>query len=265
MKIKQEWIGSSIAAAIYSPKAIEKPERILIFIHGWGGSKTERDYAYVQWAKQLSTLTHATSILFDFFGHGESQGDFSEVTYTSMQRDIDNVLNWVNVNYAIAKVYLLASGFSARIAWDITNCRSNCYLINGICMFSPVFIIPEALNRLQGPLNEAHFDEPAIREAITLMGGLPDHIRGEIVETGWMKESTFTQIPANHFNISSMLVYDKTIHSPETAELLEKVDNILECSGGGSMFRTPELLQTIGDNVADWINNIERMEMRKNE
>ena len=92
-------------AAILHPASGKK---LVIFCHGFGGSKTENGRLFVQTA--LAFQKAGFNVLrFDFWGSGESDGAFNEVTPNTQIRDALAALAWGRKRYK--KVALLGLSF----------------------------------------------------------------------------------------------------------------------------------------------------------
>jgi len=59
--------------------AAQKPAGAVVFFHGFTGDRRESHWIFVKCARALANLGIA-SLRFDFYGSGESDGDFREVT-----------------------------------------------------------------------------------------------------------------------------------------------------------------------------------------
>ncbi|MGQ9558702.1 MAG: alpha/beta hydrolase [Desulfurispora sp.] len=90
---------NQLAALLYTPAGQPTNTPLIIFCHGFTGSKEGRGKA-LELAEVLAEHGYA-SLLFDFSGHGESQGRFENITLSGQIDDLNNVI-----------------GFSQRLGWQ---------------------------------------------------------------------------------------------------------------------------------------------------
>ncbi len=69
---------------------------VVLNLHGFGGNKCGYKNAHVQMARALEKKGIAC-VRFDFYGNGESDGEFSDMTFTGLLHDTEDVLNWVKL------------------------------------------------------------------------------------------------------------------------------------------------------------------------
>ncbi|MGQ9533070.1 MAG: alpha/beta hydrolase [Desulfotomaculales bacterium] len=77
--------GLRLAGLLY--RGVSRPSVLLLVAHGFLGTKEGRGKA-LEMAEALGTLGYAT-LLFDFAGNGESEGDFADVCLTNHVADLD--------------------------------------------------------------------------------------------------------------------------------------------------------------------------------
>lgn len=85
--------GHTLMGVATLPKGVEKPP-VLINIHGFGGNKCGYKNLHVQMARELEKSGIAC-VRFDMYGNGESDGEFSDMTFTSLLNDTEDIYNWV--------------------------------------------------------------------------------------------------------------------------------------------------------------------------
>lgn len=98
-----------IPAVLTLPKQKNCP--IVIFCHGTGSDKNEVGNGYVDLAKCLAVHGIA-SLRFDFIGTGESKVDYIEYSFTSAQRDIQDVLAYLEMCEVVNKDAMGILGWS---------------------------------------------------------------------------------------------------------------------------------------------------------
>ena len=67
---------------------------VVINLHGFGGNKCGYKNLHVQQARALEAKGIAC-VRFDFYGNGESDGEFENMTFTSLMEDAEDIYNWV--------------------------------------------------------------------------------------------------------------------------------------------------------------------------
>jgi pimeloyl-ACP methyl ester carboxylesterase len=96
----------------------KKYENFCIFLPGYGCYKDEMSYLFSTIAKKMN---NTNSILFDYFGCGDSDGDFSEVDLESMVHDAKRVLEYVKTKYNAKKINIVARGAGVIVALNLLN------------------------------------------------------------------------------------------------------------------------------------------------
>ncbi|OUB18753.1 hypothetical protein BK708_20620 [Bacillus thuringiensis serovar yunnanensis] len=87
-----------------------------IFLPGYGCSKDERSYLFSTIGKKLQSVN---SIMFDYSGSGDSEGDFNEVNLKSMTKDALQVITYIKSNYNPKKIHIVAKGAGALVALSL--------------------------------------------------------------------------------------------------------------------------------------------------
>ena len=86
--------NDNLAAIWYaqSRRTVESTKRLIIFCHGFTGTKEGRGRA-LEMSESLLLKGH-DSLLFDFSGCGESEGSWHDLTLTGQIDDLSSVVNW---------------------------------------------------------------------------------------------------------------------------------------------------------------------------
>lgn len=84
---------------------------VVINLHGFGGNKCGYKNLHVQQSRALEANGIAC-VRFDFYGNGESDGEFSDVTFNSLLEDAEDVYNWVLEQEWAEKEQVILSGHS---------------------------------------------------------------------------------------------------------------------------------------------------------
>ncbi|MFZ5591234.1 MAG: alpha/beta hydrolase [Bacillota bacterium] len=79
-----------LAALLFTPARRHENTPLIIFCHGFTGSKEGRGKA-LELAEMLISH-HYACLLFDFSGHGESQGEFENITLSGQIADLNSVI-----------------------------------------------------------------------------------------------------------------------------------------------------------------------------
>ncbi|MBQ2900939.1 MAG: alpha/beta fold hydrolase [Agathobacter sp.] len=92
------------------PEGVEKAP-VVVNIHGFGGNKCGYKNLHVQMARELEKIGVAC-VRFDMYGNGESDGEFSDMTFTSLLNDTEDIWNWVKTQDWADESQLILSGQS---------------------------------------------------------------------------------------------------------------------------------------------------------
>ncbi|MES1049001.1 alpha/beta hydrolase [Bacillus thuringiensis] len=87
-----------------------------IFLPGYGCSKDEMSYLFSTIAKKLKSVN---SIMFDYSGSGDSEGDFKEVNLKSMTKDALRVITYIKSKYNPRKIHIVAKGAGTLVALSL--------------------------------------------------------------------------------------------------------------------------------------------------
>ncbi|MEI6561336.1 MAG: hypothetical protein WCO68_04525, partial [Verrucomicrobiota bacterium] len=69
------------------------PEKIVLFAHGYTGTKCESGRLFVQTARALAEAG-ISALRFDFWASGDSEGGFEEVSPNTEIADLHSVIAW---------------------------------------------------------------------------------------------------------------------------------------------------------------------------
>ncbi|MEG2672227.1 MAG: alpha/beta fold hydrolase [Ruthenibacterium sp.] len=80
-------------------------------LHGFGGSRSGYKYAHTHMARMLAQ--HGiSSARFDFYGCGESDGEFEDMTFTSTLQDTEDLYQWLKTQPFADETRIILSGQS---------------------------------------------------------------------------------------------------------------------------------------------------------
>lgn len=86
----------TLRGVVNLPEVCEAGSRVpvIINLHGFGGNKCGYKNLHVQQARALEKQGVAF-VRFDFYGNGESDGEFSDMTFPSLLEDTEDIYRWV--------------------------------------------------------------------------------------------------------------------------------------------------------------------------
>ncbi len=99
--------GSYLLRGIYEEGNQNKG--LVVLFHGFTGHKNENNFLLKNLSKALA-LNGYSSLRFDFMGNGDSDGDFSEMTYNTILSDARTIINYALEINKTKK--LIVGGFS---------------------------------------------------------------------------------------------------------------------------------------------------------
>lgn len=102
--------GYTLMGVVTIPEGVEKAP-VLINVHGFGGNKCGYKNLHVQMARALEKQGIAC-VRFDMYGNGESDGEFSDMTFTTLLNDTEDIYNWVLKQEWTDKTKVILSGQS---------------------------------------------------------------------------------------------------------------------------------------------------------
>lgn len=88
-------------------------DKCVVFFHGFTGNKTETNRMFVHITDEFKTIK-MSSIRLDWFGHGESDLDFSEITMDLLLKQAKFILNYAKSKYR--HIFLLGFSMGGAIA-----------------------------------------------------------------------------------------------------------------------------------------------------
>lgn len=129
-----ETINGVIRGVIHVPENI-KPKGLIVFIHGYFSSnKLGPVRLYVQLSRLFQQLGFVVW-RYDIIGIGDSDGDYSNITFESHIRDIEVILSKAKKEYS-SNIILCGHSSGANIALEIL---SNNKSISKLLLISPAF------------------------------------------------------------------------------------------------------------------------------
>ena len=103
--------GQQVVGMLHLPPHTKKKVPVVVFFHGYKGSKSETHRIFIKTARALSQIGIA-SLRFDFRGHGDSEGDFSTMTIGGEMKDAKAALKFIRQQPEIDTTRIGIVGFS---------------------------------------------------------------------------------------------------------------------------------------------------------
>ena len=102
---------------VYLPAETATDVPVIIYCHGWGGSR--RLWKPTQILCDRTVKEGIALVTFDFYGCGETGGDFSQMTYNRWKNNLSEVISWVQSQHFSNKekigCYAFSSGSTAAL------------------------------------------------------------------------------------------------------------------------------------------------------
>jgi uncharacterized protein len=86
--------GDKNIGTVYLAENIDKPLPVLIYCHGWSGNRSLGIAASELMHRMISS--GMAFVTFDFFGCGETGGDYADMTYTRWKNNLSDIIDWVS-------------------------------------------------------------------------------------------------------------------------------------------------------------------------
>ncbi len=137
---------------------------VVILFHGFTGSKTEGKSLFVRFARELLKNGMGT-VRFDFSGSGESDGLFSNMTFSLEVEEAEEILKMVHTLDWVDSEKIMLTGFSmgGAIAAQVAKKYPN--QVHKLCLWSPAGNMSE--------IASAHFKKsPKLANGNMDIGGL---------------------------------------------------------------------------------------------
>ena len=125
--------NKNIFAVLHTPGSVINKKGI-IFLHPYAEEKQYVDRIFVHFARLLCSRGYFV-MRFDFYGCGDSEGNFEELTFESQISDIQSISNQFIRDTGIGEISLFGVRLGASIAIQYAGIDKN---INNLILWSPI-------------------------------------------------------------------------------------------------------------------------------
>ena len=82
--------GDKNVGTVYLPDDYSGKIPVIVYSHGWGGNRSYGDVLQKLFPAKMAWVT------FDYYGCGETGGDYSQMTYRRWKENLSDVITWVS-------------------------------------------------------------------------------------------------------------------------------------------------------------------------
>ena len=98
---------------------INNSQKIVIFLHGFTGNKNESNFSFSRQAK-LFDKNNIDSIRLDYYGNGDSDGEFYDMNFTDLIKQGNLIIEYVkSLNYD--EIYLEGMSMGGALAIKLAS------------------------------------------------------------------------------------------------------------------------------------------------
>ncbi|MBE3592941.1 MAG: alpha/beta hydrolase [Thermoanaerobacter sp.] len=136
--------GKTLRGMMHLPDDVKGKVPMVIMFHGFTGNKVESHFIFVKMSRALEKVGIG-SVRFDFYGSGESDGDFGEMTFSSELEDARQILKFVKEQPTTdpERKGLLGLSMGGAIAGIVA--REYKDEIKALVLWAPAFNMPEII------------------------------------------------------------------------------------------------------------------------
>jgi len=117
--------GDKNKGTVYLPNEESKNIPVIIYCHGWGGNR--QHYGVTEKLCEKAILSNIAFVAFDFYGCGETGGDYNLMTYARWKNNLSDIFSWCAAQpFANANkigCYSLSSGTVAALRFAAEDHR----------------------------------------------------------------------------------------------------------------------------------------------
>jgi len=239
-------IGNKLCGILSKPTS-QKEKPIIILCHGFSTSKEGRTYVRLE---KILNDSGISTFRFDFFGHGESEGIFEEITTSEAVDDIQNAIRFLKES-DYKKIGLVGSSFGGMASIIEAGKTNDLYVL---ALKSPVSDYLGLIHSREDEQEIKKWKEKGVIEVAGVDG-----------ETRTLKYSFYEEAqkvkayePAQKIKIPALIVHgndDETVpieQSRKTASLIENCRlEIIE--GADHTYSKPEHFEKMLDLISGFI------------
>jgi len=136
--------GKTLRGMLHLPEGVSEKVPMVVMFHGFTGNKVESHFIFVKMSRALEKVGIG-SVRFDFYGSGESDGDFSEMTFSGELEDARQILDFVKRQPTtdVERIGLLGLSMGGAIAGIIARERKED--VKALVLWAPAFNMPELI------------------------------------------------------------------------------------------------------------------------
>ena len=242
--------GEKTAALFASPS--DAAEHIVLLVHGFMSSKnsdTNRTLTALLLEQGIASLR------FDLFGHGESDGPFTQLTLSRCLRQVDGVMNWIKTK-GYKKISMVGSSFGGLIGIHTASQYTH---LNALALRCPVSHYPRIWQDRLGPAGIARWKEDEMLSFVTEDG------RARLAYSFYhdlLQHDTYTA--ASHIKTPTLIVHgdadsdvpvDQSIRLFDTLRLKTEDKRFIQMPGADHGFSKPDDFSAMIQQIMTWITS----------
>jgi len=214
----------------------------VIFLHGFGGTKSEAHKLFVNFSRALCENGYIV-YRFDFRGSGDSYGNFEDMTLTSEIEDFNTIMNFVKKQEIvdINKIGLVGLSFGVSV-----SICSEPKEIKAMVLLSGVFYLRETFERV---LEEWEEGRKFIRRGKIVKSDFLDNLDNyDVFKTikNIKCPILFVHLDKDpNVNVKNSLDAFEAANEPKTLEIIK---------GNNHTFEKPEEERKVINFILDWFN-----------
>lgn len=135
-------VNDKNVGTIYLPNEHSKNLPVIIYCHGWGSSR--KLWTPTEKLCETALANNIAFVTFDFFGCGETGGDYSQMTYRRWKENLSDILDFVSAQPFADKnnigCYAFSSGSTAALRLATEDERIKFIISVGTCISTHIFM-----------------------------------------------------------------------------------------------------------------------------
>jgi len=134
--------GDKNVGTVYLPNEDTTNIPVIIYCHGWGGSR--KLWAPTEKLCERAIKENIALVTFDFYGGGDTGGDYTQMTYKRWKENLCDILTWIiNQTFSDGErigCYAFSSGSTAALRLAAEDNRIKFLISVGTCISSHIFM-----------------------------------------------------------------------------------------------------------------------------